>query len=245
MSRTVLVTGSSRGIGRAIAKAFAKQGDRVVINYIEQKAAAEQVKEEIIREGGRAMVVQCDVSDEQQVKQMMATIEQEFSPVEVLVNNAGIAEMKLFTDIETSMWERMFDVNVKGMYLCCKYVLPSMISRKKGKIVNTSSVWGLVGASCEAHYSATKGAILAFTKALAKEEGPSNIQVNAVAPGAVLTDMLSGIDEEALRMVAEETPAGRLGKPEDIAETVVFLASEKADFITGQIISPNGGFVVY
>ena len=114
MSRTVLVTGSSRGIGRAIAKAFAKQGDRVVINYIEQKAAAEQVKEEIIREGGRAMVVQCDVSDEQQVKQMIATIEQEFSPVEVLVNNAGIAEMKLFTDIETSMWERMFDVNVKG-----------------------------------------------------------------------------------------------------------------------------------
>ena len=169
MSRTVLVTGSSRGIGRAIAKAFAKQGDRVVINYIEQKAAAEQVKEEIIREGGRAMVVQCDVSDEQQVKQMIATIEQEFSPVEVLVNNAGIAEMKLFTDIETSMWERMFDVNVKGMYLCCKYVLPGMISRKKGKIVNTSSVWGLVGASCEAHYSATKGAILAFTKALAKK----------------------------------------------------------------------------
>ena len=245
MSRTVLVTGSSRGIGRAIAKAFAKQGDRVVINYIEQKAAAEQVKEEIIREGGRAMVVQCDVSDEQQVKQMIAAIEQEFSPVEVLVNNAGIAEMKLFTDIETSMWERMFDVNVKGMYLCCKYVLPSMISRKKGKIVNTTSVWGLVGASCEAHYSATKGSILSFTKALAKEEGPSNIQVNAVAPGAVLTDMLSGIDEEALRMVAEETPAGRLGKPEDIAETVVFLASEKADFITGQIISPNGGFVVY
>lgn len=245
MSRTVLVTGSSRGIGRAIAKAFAKQGDRVVINYIEQKAAAEQVKEEIIREGGRAMMVQCDVSDEQQVKQMIATIEQEFSPVEVLVNNAGIAEMKLFTDIETSMWERMFDVNVKGMYLCCKYVLPGMISQKKGKIVNTSSVWGLVGASCEAHYSATKGAILAFTKALAKEEGSSNIQVNAVAPGAILTDMLSGIDEEALRMVAEETPAGRLGKPEDIAETVVFLASEKADFITGQIISPNGGFVVY
>ena len=245
MNRTVLVTGSSRGIGRAIAKAFAKQGDRVVINYIEQKEAAEQVKEEIVRDGGRAIVVQCDVSDEQQVKKMITTIEHKFSPVEVLVNNAGIAEMALFTDIETSTWERMFDVNVKGMYLCCKYVLPGMISRKKGKIVNISSVWGLVGASCETHYSATKGAILAFTKALAKEEGPSNIQVNAVAPGAVLTDMLSGFDEETLQMVADETPAGRLGQPEDIAETVVFLSSEKANVITGQIISPNGGFVVY
>ncbi len=244
MNRTVLVTGSSRGIGKATAKAFAECGDKVVINYVVHREQAEQTLREIEEEGGRAMVVQCDVSDELQVKKMMEEIEKKFGEVDVLVNNAGIAEMKLFTDIQTEVWERMFDVNVKGMFLCCKYVLPSMISRKKGKIINLSSIWGLVGASCEAHYSATKGAVISFTKALAKEEGPSGIQVNAVAPGAIFTDMISGLPKETLDAVAEETPLGILGKPEDIAQTIVFLASEKADFITGQVISPNGGMVI-
>lgn len=245
MNRTVLITGSSRGIGRAIARSFAKQGDRVVINYLKHREAAEKLKDEIVSTGGQAIAIGCDVSDEVQVKNMIKKIEQEFSPVDILINNAGISETKLFTDIETGMWERIFDVNVKGTYLCSKYVVPGMISRKKGKIINISSIFGLVGGSCEVHYSAAKGAIIAFTKALAKEEAPSNIQVNAVAPGAIYTDMLAGLDDDSLQIVIDETPSGRLGKPEDIAETVLFLASERADFITGQVISPNGGFVIY
>lgn len=244
MSRTVLVTGSSRGIGRAIARGFALQGDRVVINYFQSREKAYELQEELRTAVANVMTVQADVSNEAQVSDMIEQVRNRFGEVDILVNNAGIATMTMFNDIDSEMWNRIFAVNVNGMYHCCKYVLPSMISRKKGKIINIASIWGLVGASCETHYSATKGAIIAFTKALAKEEGPSNIQVNAVAPGAIMTDMISGLDRSILDAVAEETPLGIIGKPEDVANAVLFLASEKADFITGQVISPNGGLVI-
>lgn len=244
MSRTVLVTGSSRGIGRAIARGFALQGDRVVINYFQSREKAYELQEELRTAVANVMTVQADVSNEAQVSDMIEQVRNRFGEVDILVNNAGIATMTMFNDIDSEMWNRIFAVNVNGMYHCCKYVLPSMISRKKGKIINIASIWGLVGASCETHYSATKGAIIAFTKALAKEEGPSNIQVNAVAPGAIMTDMIAGLDRSILDAVAEETPLGTIGKPEDVANAVLFLASEKADFITGQVISPNGGLVI-
>ncbi|MDO4793140.1 MAG: 3-oxoacyl-ACP reductase FabG [Filifactor alocis] len=242
--RTVLVTGSSRGIGREIARRFAMQGDRVVINYYQSKDRALSLQRELLDAGKSAMVVRADVSCEEEVKAMVEEAEKTFGKIDVLVNNAGIASMTMFNDIDTKMWNRIFAVNVNGVYHCCKYVLPSMISRKKGKIINVASIWGLVGASCETHYSATKGAIIAFTKALAKEEGPSNIQVNAVAPGAIMTDMIAGLDKAILDMVVDETPLGVLGKPEDVASAVLYLASEEANFITGQVLSMNGGLVI-
>lgn len=242
--RTVLVTGSSRGIGREIARRFAMQGDRVVINYHRSEDKALSLQRELLAAGKSAMVIRADVSCEEEVRDMVQEVERSFGKIDVLVNNAGIASMTMFNDIDTKMWNRIFAVNVNGVYHCCKYVLPSMISRKKGKIINIASIWGLVGASCETHYSATKGAIIAFTKALAKEEGPSNIQVNAVAPGAIMTDMIAGLDKAVLDMVVDETPLGVLGKPEDVAGAVLYLASEEADFITGQVLSMNGGLVI-
>lgn len=242
--RTVLVTGSSRGIGREIARRFALQGDRVVINFHQSEDKALSLQRELLDAGRSAMVVRADVSCEEEVKAMVEKVEKQFGAIDVLVNNAGIASMTMFNDIDTEMWNRIFAVNVNGVYHCCKYVLPSMISRKKGKIINIASIWGMVGASCETHYSATKGAVIAFTKALAKEEGPSNIQINAVAPGAIMTDMIAGLDKTILDTVAEETPLGVLGKPEDVASAVLYLASEEANFITGQVLSMNGGLVI-
>lgn len=242
--RTVLVTGSSRGIGREIARRFALQGDRVVINFHQSEDKALSLQRELLDAGRSAMVVRADVSCEEEVKAMVEKVEKQFGAIDVLVNNAGIASMTMFNDIDTEMWNRIFAVNVNGLYHCCKYVLPSMISRKKGKIINIASIWGMVGASCETHYSATKGAVIAFTKALAKEEGPSNIQINAVAPGAIMTDMIAGLDKTILDTVAEETPLGVLGKPEDVASAVLYLASEEANFITGQVLSMNGGLVI-
>lgn len=244
MKKTVLITGSSRGIGKATATLFARQGYRVIINYYQSKEAAEQLSATLNQEGCNTICLYADVSKRNDVQALVEQAKRHFGKIDILVNNAGIAEMKLFTDIEESYWDRIFEVNVKGMFHCCQCIVPSMISRKSGKIINISSIWGLVGASCETHYSATKGAILSFTKALAKELGPSGITVNAVAPGAVYTDMISGLDQSILNQVKEETPLGVIGRPEEIAETVYFLASEKGDLYTGQVLSPNGGLVI-
>ncbi len=244
MNKTVLVTGASRGIGRAIAKKFGAAGYQVVINYLNSRDKAESLAKELDALGAASLVVQADVADRAQVERMIRSVYERFGRIDVLVNNAGIAEMKLFTEIDPSYFDRIFDVNVKGMFNCCHYVVPKMVFERRGRIINISSVWGLVGAAMETHYSATKGAINAFTKALAKELGPSGITVNAVAPGAVYTDMIADLGEDVLEYVRNETPLGELGTVEQIADTVYFLADRSGDFITGQIISPNGGYVI-
>lgn len=242
MGQTVLVTGASRGIGRDIARLFAERGFSVAINYYENHEAAESLLKELKNIDCRAMIVQADVSQKDQVDNMLHIVGKSFGDIDILINNAGIAKQQLFTDISPEEWDRMFEVNVKGMYLCTKAVLPSMIRKQCGKIINISSIWGLTGASCEVLYSATKAAVIGMTKALAKELGPSNIQVNCVAPGVIATDMNSQLDEADLQELKEQTPLGVIGRGTDIAEAVFFLSAGKADFITGQVISPNGGF---
>ena len=244
MKKTVFITGASRGIGRAAALCFAKNDYNVAICYNKNEAAANEVLAEIKAFGGNAAVFKADVSDMAQVSAAIKNAKKTFGTIDVLINNAGIAQQKVFSDITEEDWDNMFDINVKGMFNTCKCVLDDMIDKKQGKIINISSIWGIAGASCEVHYSAAKSAVIGFTKALAIELAPSGICVNCVAPGVIKTDMLSSFDDNVLTELAEETPLGRLGTPEDIAETLLFLASDKADFITGQVISPNGGFVI-
>lgn len=244
MKNTVLITGSSRGIGRATAKKYASEGYNNIINYNESKEEALSLLEELISSGTNAIAIKADVSNREQVEKMFEEAYEKFGRIDVLVNNAGIADMTLFTDITEKQWKRIFDVNVNGMFNCCQCVLPKMISEKQGRIINISSIWGLVGASCETHYSATKGAIISFTKALAKELGPSNILVNAIAPGAVDTDMIAGVSEEIREKIKYETPLEVIAKPEEIANVVYFLSTEGAKLITGQVINPSGGFVI-
>ena len=244
MKKTVLITGSSRGIGRATAKKFASEGYNVIINYHKSKEKALSLLEQLLTSGANAIAVQADVSDRKQVEAMFKQGYEKFGKIDVLVNNAGIADMTLFTDVTEQQWRRIFDVNVNGMFNCCQCVLPKMISEKEGRIINISSIWGLVGASCEVHYSATKGAIIGFTKALAKELGPSNILVNAVAPGVVDTDMIAGVSEEVRERLKDETPLGIITKPEEVANVVYFLSTEEAKLITGQVINASAGFVI-
>lgn len=242
--QTVLITGASGGIGGETALLFAKQGHKVVLHYHTSGKKCERNLEQIREMGGRAMLACADVADDKQVADMFARIQDEFGGVDVLVCNAGIAQQKLFTDITAQEWDRMFAVNVGGVANCCRHAVPYMVSRKHGKIINISSVWGIAGASCEVHYSAAKAAVIGFTKALAKELGPSGIQVNCVAPGVIQTEMTGHLDRETLEALRNETPLGTIGTPRDVAECILFLASDKADFITGQVISPNGGFVI-
>lgn len=245
MNKTVLVTGGARGIGRGIAEKFAQNNYNIIINYNESHDLAMDFEKSLKDRGIMAMAIRADVSDSQQVKAMVNQAMDYFGKIDVLVNNAGIADMNLITDIEEAVWDRLFDVNVKGVFNCTQAVAKGMISEKAGRIINISSIWGIVGASMECHYSATKGAVIAFSKALAKELGPSGITVNTVAPGAVETDMIAPLGEDVFQQVREETPLGTLGRVDQIAETVFFLAEESGSFITGQLISPNGGLVIY
>lgn len=185
-----------------------------------------------------------DISNREAVEDMVDYCIKEFGGLDVLVNNAGVSQDKLFTDITDEDWDNMMNINLKGSFYCSQVALKYMISEKKGNIINISSIWGISGASCEVHYSITKAGIIGMTKALAKEVGPSNIRVNSIAPGVINTDMLSGYNEEDVDVLVEETPLMRLGTPEDIANCAIFLASDKSNFITGQVISPNGGFVI-
>lgn len=242
-----LITGASRGIGRAIAKAFALAGYQTVIHYHRRQDQALTLQAELEQAGvpaDRLLLVQADVASAAEVEAMLAAVFARFGKVDVLVNNAGIAGQNLFTDLTEAEWDHIFAVNVKGVFLCSKGVLPGMISRKSGQIINIASIWGMVGASCEVDYSASKGAVIALTKALAKEVGPSGIRVNCIAPGVIATEMNAGLSQTDLAALQDATPLETIGTPEDIAALALFLASPGGRFITGQVISPNGGFVI-
>ena len=242
--KTVLITGASRGIGKAIAIKFAKENYRVLICYKSNDNAARETENEILSFGGICSLYKCDISKEEDIKEMFSKIESEGNNVDILINNAGIALFKLFTDTTKEEWDNIFSTNVTGAYLCSRYALSSMIRRKEGKIINISSMWGEVGASCEVAYSASKAALIGLTKALAKELAPSNIQVNCISPGMINTEMNSHLSEEDIEAIREEIPLMKIGEGEDIANTALFLASDNANYITGQIISVNGGMVI-
>lgn len=216
MTQTVLVTGGARGIGKAVCRAFLEAGANVIINYNNSAAAAA----ELVNEFGekRVLAAQADVSRAEDVQAMIDAALAKFGAIDVLVNNAGIANSKIITDQTEAEWDLLFNTNVKGAFLCTRAVLPQMINRKSGCIINISSIWGQVGASCEVSYSASKGAIDAFTKALAKEVGPSGIRVNAVSPGVINTDMNGDLTAEDMQVLADHTPLCRIGQPEDIAQ---------------------------
>jgi len=244
MKQVALVTGSSRGIGRAIAAQMAQEGYAVCVNYIEQREAAEALVTQLQAEGCQAMAVQADVADRSAVNAMVAEIEAAFGPVTLLVNNAGISRQGLFQDVDDELWDRYFAVNVTGARNTIQAVLPHMLHEKSGCIVNISSIWGLRGASCEVTYAATKAALVGLTRSLALELAPSGIRVNAVAPGCIETDMVRSLGQDTRNMLVDATPMNRLGTPEDIAGVVSFLASPRAAFMTGQIITADGGFIV-
>ena len=231
----VVITGGSRGIGAAAVRRFRAQGDRVWFLYEKNHEAARAVAEQT-----GAVALCADVADEAAVKAAFAQIDD----VDVLINNAGIAHYGLITDITPDVWDRLYAVNVKGMYHTVREAMPHFLRKQSGVIINVSSMWGLVGASCETTYASTKGAIIALTKSLAKELAPSGIRCNCIAPGVVRTPMLAPFSEEDLKNLAEETPLGRLGTPEEIAAAMTYLASDDASFITGHIMSINGGFVI-
>ncbi len=244
MNKVALITGSTRGIGRAIAVRLAEDGFAIALNGRQMTPTVQALLEELKAKGVRASFCCCDVSDYAAVENMRDAIEAELGEVSLLVNNAGVAQQKLFTDITPSEWRDMMGIHLDGTFYCCRAFLPVMLRRHEGVIINISSMWGQVGGSCEVHYSAAKAGVIGLTKALAKEVGPSGIRVNCVAPGVIRTEMLDAFSEEDLQSLADETPLMRLGTPLDIAETVAFLASVKASYITGQIIAPNGGFVI-
>ena len=230
---TVMITGGSRGIGAAAVELFAARGDRVYFLYEKAHEAAKTVAEKT-----GATAICCDVANGQAVKDAFAQI----GDVDILICNAGIMHFGLLSMMEEAAWDRLFDVNVKGVYHCVNAAMPSFLKKQQGCIITVSSMWGQVGASCEAAYSATKGAVIALTKALAKELGPSGVRVNCVAPGVILTDMCASVDPEVLAEMAEETPAGRNGNAMDVAKTFAYLAD--ADFVTGQVIGVNGGYII-
>lgn len=233
--KTALITGAARGIGAATARALAADGWRVIVNYSKSRAEARALAAEL---GGVAVCA--DVADDAAVKAMIDAA----GRIDLLVNNAGVSYYGLLTDMTPEECRELLDVNIGGAVACCRYVLPQMISRKSGSIINVSSIWGLRGASCEVMYSASKAAIIGLTRALAKEVGPSGIRVNCVAPGAIETDMLSGFSVEDKAAIAQGTPLLRLGAPEDPAGLIAFLASDAAGFITGQVICSDGGLAL-
>lgn len=240
----VLITGASRGIGAACARAFARAGYRVAVHYNHSEDRARALCEELAATGCEAFAVQADVGDSAQVRAMFDRVYERFGALDVLVNNAGAALVKLVTDTSDDEWRRLIDTNLSGVFYCCRAALPAMIRAHSGCIVNIASMWGETGASCEAVYSASKAGVIGLTKALAKEVGPSGIRVNAVSPGVIMTDMMADFGEDDLAALREEIPLGTLGTPADVASAVLFLAGDGARYITGQVLSVNGGMVI-
>ena len=237
--KRVIVTGGSRGIGAGIVRAFANEGAKVAFLYHNADAAAKTVSDET-----GAIPIRCDLSDPVETERGMREAIEATSGVDVLVNNAGICKSGLIQDLSLDDWNRLIAVDLTAVFLCTRAVVPTMVRQKYGRIVNISSIWGMVGASCEAGYSAAKAGVIGFSKALAQELGPSGITVNCVCPGVIDTDMCASYDEETRRELAAESAVGRLGTPEDIAASVLFLSGEGGSFVTGQVLSPNGGFTI-
>lgn len=240
--KTIIVTGGSRGIGASIVKELANKDYNIVLNYNNSEKQAKQIQKELLEKNIKIEIFKADVSKRENVKDLVKFALEKFKTIDVLINNAGIDQVKMFMDITDEDWNKMIQTNLNSVFYCTQEVLPTMIHNKNGNIINISSIWGITGASCEVHYSVAKAGIDGMTKALAKELGPSNIRVNSIAPGAILTDMNSGYTNEEIKDMESQIPLGRLGNSIEIAKCVNWLIED--NYTTGQIISPNGGWVI-
>ena len=240
--KTAIVTGGSRGIGAAIVKKLAKNNYNVVLNYNNSQESARKTQEELKQENIHVEIFKADVSKREEVKELVDFTLKQFGNIDVLINNAGIDQIKPFTDITDEDWNRMIQINLNSVFYCTQEVLPTMINNKDGSIINISSIWGITGGYCEVHYSVTKAGIDGMTKALAKELGPSNIRVNSIAPGIINTEINKNFSKDELKEIEKEIPLGKIGKTEDIAKCVMWLIED--NYTTGQILSPNGGWVI-
>ena len=239
MGKNILIIGGSRGIGAEAVRKFREAGDNVAFTYFRSELEADALRQET-----GAYPIRCDVKFSNSVKIAVDTAVEKLGTIDVLICNAAISDINLLTDLADERWEEIIDTNLNGVYYAVKNVIPQMISRKAGSIITVSSMWGQVGASCEVAYSASKAGVIGLTKALAKELGPSNIRVNCIAPGMIETEMNANVAPEIVSEITDETPLGRIGKPQDVAAMMLFLASENSSFITGQIIGINGGLVI-
>ncbi len=244
MAKTVLITGASQGIGATCAELFAKMGYQVAVNYFSSADSANALTEKLSADGYIARAYYANVSKRSDVSTMFDAIHKDFGEVDILVNNAGVSLSGLFTDMSDDEWQKLMGINVNGAIYCAQHAISDMLKKHEGRIINISSIWGITGASCEVAYSMTKAALIGMTKALAKELGPSGITVNCVAPGVIDTKMNSALNESDLSDLCDETPLGRIGTTKDIASAVLYFASDEASFITGQVLSPNGGIVI-
>lgn len=244
MSKTVIVTGASKGIGATTAIHFAERGYNVVINYNNSYQSAKLLTTSLKSRGFSVIQIKADVSNRMETDLLIKETIDKFGSIDILVNNAGVSQIGLIDEIDDYDAQRIFDVNLKGVYNCCRSVTPYMVNQKYGRIINITSMWGQVGASCEVAYSASKAGVIGLTKALAKELAPSNITVNAISPGLIETSMNANVSIDDLNSFVEDIPLGRIGNTSDVANAVLFLANDSSDYITGQIIGVNGGYVV-
>jgi len=241
--KVALVTGASRGLGRAIARKLAVLGSKVAVNYSSSESQAEDLAREIREAGGNALAVRADVADASEVKAMIMQIKDEWGGIDILVNNAGITRDNLLARMKEEEWDNVLDVNLRGPYLCTRFALRYMMDKNWGRIINVASLAGVVGNMGQSNYSASKGGLIAFTRAIAREVAPLNITANAIAPGFIVTDMTDKLPEEAKQKILERIPVGRFGKPRDVAELAGFLASDRAGYITAQVIAVDGGVI--